>query len=156
MHPNEVWVVLDAGKCTLDVVVAGVAVVQRVGNGKVPMPFAKVVEGIGEVERRFVTLVSPVVDGVGTWPWPEATIGERAWFAAVVEHVDQTLRREMNVESEVDERGVHNNDEAAFTLLDDGVREHGLVVADRAVVAVGEEGLEVGFGSGGVADGWSA
>jgi hypothetical protein len=63
----------------------------------------------------------------------------------------------VNVESEVDEAGVHDdNGKPAFALLHDRLGKHGLVGTNRCVVAVLEVRLEVCFRSTGVAKGWVA
>ena len=88
MHRDDVGIVFDARKGALDVVVSRVAIVSGVGDGKVPLPFAEVVEGVGEVEGRFVALVGPIIDSECARPWSEATVGQGARFATRVEHVD--------------------------------------------------------------------
>ena len=74
----------------------------------------------------------------------------------MVEDVDEALWGEVNVESEVDEGGVHYDGKPAFALLYDRLGKHGFVVANRSVVAVLEVRLEVCFRSTCVAKGWGA
>ena len=62
----------------------------------------------------------------------------------------------MNIESKVDEGGVHYNGKSAFVLLYDSLGKYGLVVANRCVVAVLKVRLEVCCRSAGVAKGWGA
>jgi hypothetical protein len=107
------------------------------------MPLAEVVEGVGKVEGGFVAFVCPIINGMGTGPWAETAVGEWARFAVVVEHVDESLRGQMDIEGEVDEYGVHDDGESSFALLDNGICENGLVVANRSVISILEVGLEV-------------
>ena len=53
------------------------------------------------MKGRLVAFVCPVVDSVGAWPGSEAAIGKWAWFAAVVEDIDEALRGEVNIECEM-------------------------------------------------------
>jgi hypothetical protein len=75
MHADNAGVVFDAGERALDVVVPCVAIVCGVSYGEVPVPFAKIVEGVGKVEGRFVTLVRPIIDCICSGPWPETAVG---------------------------------------------------------------------------------
>jgi hypothetical protein len=74
----------------------------------------------------------------------------------MMKDVDQSLGREVDVKSKVDEGGVHNEGKASFALLDDGGFEDILVIADGCVVAVCQVSLKIGFRGGGVAMGWCA
>ena len=49
MHGDELGIVLDPGKGTLDVVIASVTIGVGIGNGKIPLPYTESVEGVGKV-----------------------------------------------------------------------------------------------------------
>ena len=74
MHADNIRMIFDAGERALDVVVPGVAIVGRVCDSEILVPFAKVMEGVGEVKGRFVALVRPIVDCVCSGPWTETAI----------------------------------------------------------------------------------
>ena len=93
VHSDNIGIVLNTGKSTLDIIVAGVAIVVGIRDGEIPLTFAKVVKGVSEVEGWLVAFVGPVVNGVGAWPRAEAAVEQRAGFATVVEHIDETLGR---------------------------------------------------------------
>lgn len=75
VHADNIGVVLYSRKCALDIIVPGVAIMGRVGDGKIPVPCAKVVERVGKVKGRFVTaLACPVIDSIGARPGAKAAV----------------------------------------------------------------------------------
>ena len=84
VHCNQIRVVFYSWEGALDVIVACVTIVRRVGDGEVPHPDAEILEGVGEMECRFVNFTGPVVYRMHSWPWPEATVGNWARFTSVM------------------------------------------------------------------------
>ena len=75
MHADNVGVVFDARERALGVVVPRVAIVCGICYGEMPLPFAKIVEGVGKAEGRLVTLVCPIINCMCSGPWPETAVG---------------------------------------------------------------------------------
>ena len=84
MHCDKVGVIFCSWEGTLDIVVASMSIMVRVANGKVPVPDAKLIKGIGEVEFRFVDFACPVVDATCAWPGAKAAVGKGARFSSCV------------------------------------------------------------------------
>ena len=82
MHCDKVGVIFCSWEGTLDIVVASMSIMVRVANGKVPVPDAKLIKGIGEVEFRFVDFISPIIDGERSWVRSETTIGKWSGFSS--------------------------------------------------------------------------
>ena len=68
----------------MNVVVSCVTVVVGVGDGKVPVPDAELLEGVCKVEFRFVDFACPVVDATCAWPGAKAAVGKGARFSSCV------------------------------------------------------------------------
>ena len=107
------------------------------------MPDAELMKGVGKVQCRFIGFACPIVDCVCTRPRAEAAVGQWAWLATGVQHVDKSLGREVGVQCEVNEDWVHDDGEPSFALLNDGDFEDILIVADGFVVSVFGECFKV-------------
>ena len=119
MHRDELGVVFYPGEGTLNVVVAGVAIVVGVGDGKIPLPNTKAMKRLGKVQFGFIVFVSPVVDGVSSGERSEAAVGQRSWLTARVDDVHESLGGKVRTECKMNELGIHNEGESPFALLND-------------------------------------
>jgi hypothetical protein len=81
---QQVWVEIDSRKGGLDIIVACVAIIFRIGDGQAQMQNAKLVEQICEVECCFVHFADPNIDSVSSWPWAKATVGYWARLSSVM------------------------------------------------------------------------